>query len=91
MATLGAERARPGGLGALLAVVVESTFDGYWLVDALTEAGYRVHLANTAALVQDTGLTYSADDRRHRPGVGGDQDAGDRRDRPLPPARPLRL
>ena len=27
-------------------VVVESTFNWYWLVDLLGEAGYRVHLAN---------------------------------------------
>lgn len=27
-------------------VVVESTFNWYWLVDALMDAGYRVHLAN---------------------------------------------
>lgn len=47
---------------ALVGVVVESTFNWYWLVDALMEAGYRVHLANTAALVQDTGLKYSDDD-----------------------------
>ena len=71
--TLGAARARRGGLGAaleslaphrdaLVGVVVESIFNWHWLVDALMEAGYRVHLANTAALVQDTGLKYSDDD-----------------------------
>jgi transposase len=47
---------------ALVGVVVESTYNWYWLVDALMEAGYRVHLANTAALVQYTGLKYSDDD-----------------------------
>jgi transposase len=31
-------------------------------VDALMEAGYRVHLANTAAIVQYSGLKYSDDD-----------------------------
>jgi len=76
---------------ALVGVVVESTFNWYWLVDAMMEAGYRVHLANTAALVQYTGLNYSDDDSRHRPGVRGDHDTGDRRDRPLRPALPLRL
>ena len=33
-------------------VVVESTYNGYWLVDGLMEAGYRVHLANPAAMQQ---------------------------------------
>ena len=43
-------------------VVVESTYNWYWLVDGLMEAGYRVHLANTAAIVQYEGLKYSDDD-----------------------------
>jgi transposase len=43
-------------------LVVESTYNWYWLVDALLEAGYRVHLANTAAIVQYSGLKYSDDD-----------------------------
>jgi transposase len=43
-------------------LVVESTYNGYWRVDALMEAGYRVHLANTAALVPYSGLKYSDDD-----------------------------
>jgi transposase len=42
--------------------VVESTYNWYWLVDALMEAGYRVHLANTTAIVQYSGLKYSDDD-----------------------------
>ena len=41
---------------------MESTYNWYWLVDALMEAGYPVHLANTAALVQYSGLKYSDDD-----------------------------
>jgi hypothetical protein len=41
---------------------VESTYNWYWLVDAVMEAGYAVHLANTAALVQYSGLKYSDDD-----------------------------
>jgi transposase len=48
--------------GQVDGVVVESTFNGYWLVDGLMEAGYRVHLANTAAIVQYGGLKY-IDDR----------------------------
>jgi transposase len=43
-------------------LVVESTYNWYWLVDALMDAGYRVHLANTAAIVQYSGLKYSDDD-----------------------------
>ena len=43
-------------------LVVESTYNWYWLVDGLMEAGYRVHLANTAAIVQYEGLKYSDDD-----------------------------
>ena len=31
-------------------VVVESTFNWYWLVDGLMEADDRVHLANPAAM-----------------------------------------
>jgi len=41
---------------AIVGLVVESTYNWYWLVDALMEAGYPVHLANTAALVQYSGL-----------------------------------
>jgi transposase len=43
-------------------LVVESTYNWYWLVDALMEAGYQMHLANTAAIVQYSGLKYSDDD-----------------------------
>ena len=42
-------------------LVVESTFNWYWLVDGLMAAGYRVHLANTAAIQQYAGLKYSDD------------------------------
>ena len=45
----------------LVAVVVESTYNWYWLVDGLQEAGYRVHLANTAAIRQYDGLKHSGD------------------------------
>ncbi|MEE8125324.1 MAG: transposase [Nitrospirales bacterium] len=46
----------------LQGLVVESTFNWYWLVDGLMEAGYHVHLANTAAIQQYTGLKYTDDD-----------------------------
>ena len=48
--------------GTVRGVAVESTYNWYWLVDALMEADYRVHLANTAAIVQYDGLKYSDDD-----------------------------
>src|SRR2546425_12340843 len=40
-------------------LVVESTYNWYWLVDGLMEAGYRVHLAKPAAMQQYSGLKYS--------------------------------
>lgn len=46
---------------ALEGLVVESTFNWYWLVDGLMEAGYRVHLANTAAVKQYEGLKHTDD------------------------------
>lgn len=42
-------------------MVVESTFNWYWLVDGLMDAGYTVHLANTAAIQQYEGLKYTDD------------------------------
>jgi transposase len=42
-------------------VVVESTYNWYWLVDGLMDAGYRVHLANPAAIQQYSGLKYTDD------------------------------
>jgi transposase len=46
----------------LAGVVVESTYNLYWLVDGLQAAGYRVHLANTAAIKQYEGLKHSGDE-----------------------------
>jgi transposase len=45
----------------LKGLVVESTYNWYWLVDGLMEAGYRVHLANPAAIQQYGGLKYTDD------------------------------
>jgi len=45
----------------LIGVVVESTYNWYWLVDGLMEADYRVHLANPAAMQQYSGLKYTDD------------------------------
>jgi transposase len=42
-------------------IVVESTYNWYWLVDGLMDQGYRVHLANTAAIQQYEGLKYTDD------------------------------
>jgi len=46
----------------LVGVVVESTYNWYWLVDGLQAAGYRVHLANTAAMKRYEGLKRSDDE-----------------------------
>lgn len=67
------KRRVPNELGAVLATlapyreelagaVVESTYNWYWLVDGLQAAGYRVHLANTAAIKQYDGLKHSGDE-----------------------------
>ena len=45
----------------VVGVVVESTYNWYWLVDGLMQAGYRVHLANTAAIQQYEGLKRTDD------------------------------
>ncbi len=44
-------------------VVVESTFNWYWLVDGLMDQGYGVHLANPAAIQQYRGLKHLDDER----------------------------
>jgi transposase len=46
---------------AIQGVAVESTFNWYWLVDGLMDAGYRVHLVNTAAIKKYEGLKYTDD------------------------------
>jgi transposase len=46
----------------IVGVVVESTFNWYWLVDGLQEAGYSVHLANTVAIKKYEGLKHSGDE-----------------------------
>jgi transposase len=43
-------------------VVVESTYNWYWLVDGLQEAGFEVHLANTVAIKKYEGLKHSGDE-----------------------------
>ena len=45
----------------LVGVVIESTYNWYWLVDGLMDAGYRVHLAHPSAIKKYEGLKYSGD------------------------------
>ncbi|HLC06841.1 MAG TPA: IS110 family transposase [Candidatus Babeliales bacterium] len=43
-------------------IVVESTYNWYWLADGLQEAGYKVHLANVSANVQYSGIKCTGDE-----------------------------
>ena len=45
----------------IVGIVVESTFNWYWLVDGLMDAGYKVHLANPSAIQQYSGLKHVDD------------------------------
>mgnify|MGYP001571755006 CR=1 FL=1 len=49
------------------AVAVESTYNWYWLVDGLMEAGFKVRLVNTSAVATYEGLKHTGDehDARH--------------------------
>jgi transposase len=46
----------------LTGVVVESTFNLYWLVDGLMDAGFKVHLANPCAIQKYKGLKHADDE-----------------------------
>ena len=46
---------------ALAGIAVESTFNWYWLVDGLQEAGYKMHLANPSAIKQYEGIKHRDD------------------------------
>ena len=72
------ERRHPNDLNVILeqlaphreniqAIAIESTFNWYWLVDGLMEAGYTVKLVNTVAVKTYDGLKYTSDehDARH--------------------------
>jgi len=52
---------------SIQAIAVESTFNWYWLVDGLMEAGYIVKLVNTVAVKTYDGLKHTGDehDARH--------------------------
>ena len=45
----------------LTGIVVESTYNWYWLVDGLMEAGWKVHLAHPAGNEQYSGIKYTND------------------------------
>jgi transposase len=45
----------------LAGVVIESTYNWYWLVDGLMDVGYRVHLAHPSAIKKYEGLKHSGD------------------------------
>jgi transposase len=48
--------------GELFGIAVESTYNWYWLVDGLMEAGYgQLHLANPSAIKQYEGLKHTDD------------------------------
>ena len=72
------ERRHPNDLPTILAalephrenieaIAVESTYNWYWLVDGLMEAGYTLKLVNTLAVKTYDGLKYTSDehDARH--------------------------
>jgi len=46
---------------SLQGVVVESTYNWYWMVDGLQEHGYKLHLANPSAIKQYEGLKHTDD------------------------------
>jgi transposase len=50
-----------GYQASLQGIVVESTYNWYWLVDGLMDQGHKVHLANTAAIQKYEGLKYTDD------------------------------
>lgn len=67
------EKRLPNDLGLILqqlagyrdclqGIVVESTYNWYWLVDGLMDQGHKVHLANTSAIQQYQGLKYTDDE-----------------------------
>lgn len=45
----------------IVGVVVESTYNWYWLVDILQEHKYKVHLAHPAAMTQYSGIKHTDD------------------------------
>ena len=52
---------RPYYKDDIVGIVVESTYNWYWLVDMLMAKGYKVHLANPAEIQKYSGLKYADD------------------------------
>jgi len=46
----------------IVGIVVESTYNWYWLVDLMMEEGYQVHLANPSRVQQYSGLKHGDDE-----------------------------
>jgi hypothetical protein len=46
----------------ILRIVVESTYNWYWLVDLMIEEGYRVHLTNPSKVQQYSGIKHGDDE-----------------------------
>jgi len=42
-------------------IVVESTYNCYWMVDALIGEGYQLHLAHPSAIQKYSGLKHADD------------------------------
>jgi len=47
--------------GEIVGIAVESTYNWYWLVDTLMGEGYKVHLANPAAIQRYSGMKHTDD------------------------------
>jgi transposase len=45
----------------IVGIVVESTYNWYWLVDLLMKEGYKVRLANTSAIQKYSGMKHADD------------------------------
>ena len=46
---------------SIAGIVVESTYNWYWLVDGLMDSGYKVHLAHPPAMQQYSGMKHTDD------------------------------
>ena len=46
----------------IVGIVVESTYNWYWVVDLLMEEGYEMHLANPSRIQQYSGLKHGDDE-----------------------------
>jgi transposase len=46
----------------IVGIVVESTYNWYWVVDLLMEEGYEMHLANPSRVQQYSGLKHGDDE-----------------------------